>query len=84
MLATCICLNGSLLDQLYCTIVLLAQPVYLYIWSNKYVCQCLSVCSLLCVVYCVKKIKYSALYSFIQKLFVSATTFGSFHNNMKS
>ena len=41
MLATCICLNVSLLDQLCCTIFNLFA-VYLYIRSNKYVC--LSVC----------------------------------------
>ena len=41
MLATCICLNVSLLDQLCCTIFNLFA-VYLCIWSNKYVC--LSIC----------------------------------------
>ena len=46
MLATCICLNVRLLDQLCCTIFKLFA-VYLYIWSNKYVC--LSVCMCACV-----------------------------------
>ena len=40
MLATCICLNGSLLDQLSCTIVNLFTCTFGR--SNKYVC--LSVC----------------------------------------
>ena len=42
MLATCICLNGSLLDQLSCTIVYLHNLFTCTFWSNKYVC--LSVC----------------------------------------
>ena len=33
MQATCICYNGSLLDQLCCTTFNLIQ-----LWSNKYVC----------------------------------------------
>ena len=51
MLATCICLNVRLLDQLCCTIFKLFA-VYLYIWSNKYVC--LSVCLCVCVCACVR------------------------------
>ena len=43
MLATCICLSGSLLDQLCCTIVNLFA-VYLYRFGQINMSVCLSVC----------------------------------------
>ena len=48
MLATCICLNGSLLDQLCCTIFNLFA-VYLYTFGQINMSVCLSVIRYLCV-----------------------------------
>ena len=44
MLATCICLNGSLLDQLSCTIVYL-HNLFTCTFGRINMSVCLSVCS---------------------------------------